>query len=562
MTHGQPAAAGVNPDAETLPPSPAGSYDVAVIGGALAGASTATLLLRENPRLRVVIIERAAAFARRVGESTVETSSYFLGRTLGLTQYLNEEHLNKQGLRFWFANERATQLDECSEIGGRYLTRIAGYQVDRSTLDEEVLRRAVAAGAELRRPSQLTRAELIPSGYQRLTIRGEAGGEEQLLARWVVDASGVAALLARQQGWWRPNTAHPTASIWARWSNVKDWDGLELARKFPAWAAACYGTRGTATNHLLGDGWWSWWIPLKGGDVSIGLVYDQRLVSLPRGGSLGERLREFLVARHPVARELLEHAEIAPGDVHYRKNLPYFTTTYAGDGFALVGDAAGFIDPLYSPGIEWIASTAVAVSKLIAAERRGEPDLAARLRGHNADFERGYHRWFDALYRDKYEYIGEFDLMRLAFLLDFGLYIFFVVSHIFRKGTDVFARSSFADPRAVLVYWYMRGYNRRFARIARRRREQGRLGRQNDRRRYVLRGFTFGLTSTGPLLGAMLGWLRLELTEGWRSWWRRSVAETVPLPATERLPERRTAADEATGRAPATEPEPELASIS
>ena len=510
-------------------PASADSWDVAVIGGALAGAATATLLLRENPALRVVIIERAAAFARRVGESTVEASSYFLGRTLGLTQYLNESHLNKQGLRFWFANERTTQLDECSEIGGRYLTRIAGYQVDRSTLDEEVLRRAQALGAQLRRPAQILRVELVSGGSQQLTIRTAAGSQERLQARWVVDASGVAALLARQEGWWRPNTAHPTASIWARWRNVKDWDGLELSRKFPDWAAACYGTRGTATNHLMGDGWWSWWIPLKGGDVSIGLVYDQRLVSLPAAGSLGERLREFLVERHPVARELLEHAEIEAGDVHYRKNLPYYTTTFAGNGFALVGDAAGFIDPFYSPGIEWIAGTAVAVSKLIAAERSGARDLAARLAGHNADFDRGYHRWFEALYRDKYEYIGEFDLMRLAFLLDFGLYIFFVVGKLFRGGSDVFVRSSFADPRALPVYWYMRAYNRRFARIARRRREQRRLGRRNGRRRYVLRGFTFSMASAGPLLGAMAGWVRLELAEGWRSWWRRSVAQTAPM---------------------------------
>jgi flavin-dependent dehydrogenase len=532
----------------TAEPSSAASYDVAIIGGALAGASTATLLLRENPRLRVMIIERAAAFQRRVGESTVEASSYFLGRTLGLTQYLNESHLNKQGLRFWFANERTTQLDECSEIGGRYLTRIAGYQVDRATLDAEVLRRAQAVGAELRRPAQLTRVDLVPGGWQRLTVRDAGGVEERIQARWVVDASGVAAVLARQEGWWRPNLGHPTASIWARWHGVKDWDGLELAQKFPDWAAACHGTRATATNHLMGDGWWSWWIPLKGGDMSIGLVYDQRLVTLPRGGSLGERLRHFLVERHPVARELLEHAEVEPGDVQYRKNLPYYTTTYAGDGFALVGDAAGFIDPLYSPGIEWIASTAMAAAKLLAGERSGAPDLAARLSAHNADFARGYHRWFAALYRDKYEYIGEFDLMRLAFLLDFGFYIFFVVRHIFKKGADGFARSSFADPRALLVYWFMRAYNRRFAQIARLRRSQRRLGRCNDRRRYHLQGYTFSVWTADPMLGAMLGLAWLELTEGWRSWWRRSVAETA-LAAEPRLP------------AKVAAPEPALASV-
>src|SRR5258708_32374237 len=95
------------------------SYDVAIIGGALAGAATATLLLREQPKLRVLIIERSTKFGRRVGEATVEISGYFLSRMLGLTQHLNESHLVKQGMRFWFAGEKTASLADCSEIGGR-----------------------------------------------------------------------------------------------------------------------------------------------------------------------------------------------------------------------------------------------------------------------------------------------------------------------------------------------------------------------------------------------------------------------------------------------------------
>src|SRR5207247_1050293 len=118
---------------------------------------------------------------------------------------------------------------------------------------------------------------------------------EQLQARWVVDASGIAALLSRQEGWWRPNRAHPTTAVWARWTGVKDWDGLELAEKFPDWAMACHGIRATATNHFTGDGWWAWCIPLKGGDVSVGVVFNQRRVQWPEGGPLGERLKNFLM---------------------------------------------------------------------------------------------------------------------------------------------------------------------------------------------------------------------------------------------------------------------------
>jgi len=94
-------------------------YDVAIIGGALSGAAMAILLLRDQPRLRILIVEKSTTFGRRVGEATVEVSAYFLGRILGLTQHLNEAHLVKQGMRFWFFDEESTALDQCSEIGGR-----------------------------------------------------------------------------------------------------------------------------------------------------------------------------------------------------------------------------------------------------------------------------------------------------------------------------------------------------------------------------------------------------------------------------------------------------------
>src|SRR5580692_9344917 len=93
------------------------AYDVVIVGGALSGASTAILLLRERPQLRILIVEKSAAFTRKVGEATVEISTYFLTHSLGLMQYLNETQLNKQGLRFWFANEETQNLGECSEVG-------------------------------------------------------------------------------------------------------------------------------------------------------------------------------------------------------------------------------------------------------------------------------------------------------------------------------------------------------------------------------------------------------------------------------------------------------------
>src|SRR5438105_1649589 len=364
------------------------------------------LLLRQQPKLRVLIVEKSAAFTRRVGEATVEVSGYFLTRVLGLTQHLNEAHLVKQGMRFWFFNERTKSLADCSEIGGRYLSRVPAFQVDRAVLDEEVLRRACALGAELWRPASVGKVHLSAGERQTIEVRRQERSES-VQARWVVDASGVAALLARQEGWRQPNTAHPITAVWARWTGVKDLDGLELAEKFPHWAMACHGIRATATNHFTGDGWWAWCIPLKGGDVSVGVVFDQRLVQWPAEGALGQRLKDFLCG-HPVANELLADAQWQEGDMHWRKNLPYVSSTFAGDGFALVGDAAAFLDPFYSPGMDWIAFTVVSSVELILAQQRGQ-GFKARVAEHNRAFQRSYDRWFQAIYQDKYEYMGDYE---------------------------------------------------------------------------------------------------------------------------------------------------------
>ena len=453
-------------------------YDVLVIGGSLSGAATATLLLREQPGLRVLIVEKSAQFSRRVGEATVEVSAYFMGRVLGLTQYLNEHHLVKQGLRFWFANDEVTNLGEASELGGRYQVRLPSYQLDRATFDEEVLRRAAVAGAEVLRPATITDVALSPGGQQAVTLKA-GGGTRTVRSRWVVDASGVAALLARKNGWFIPNDEHPTAAAWARWSGVKDWDSLELSAKYPEWADAVYGIRGTATNHVVGDGWWSWWIPLRGGDVSIGVVFDQRLVDWPHEGRVGDRLKEFLL-RHPVGREMLGEAKFDPEDVHWRKNLSYSSSRMAGDGFVLVGDAAAFLDPIYSPGMDWIAFTSTAAVDLICRERQGEA-ITDQVDRHNRTYVESCKSWFEAVYRGKYEYLGEFDLMSIALTLDLGLYYLGIASQPYKFGPKALLVPPFSEPVSRPFFQLIRSYNRRFAEIARRRRRLGLLGEEESR---------------------------------------------------------------------------------
>ena len=151
---GESAPAKASSTDDAAPPGSAIDYDTVIIGGALSGAATAIAPAGGTPGCGVLIIEKSERFTRRVGEATVEVSAYFLGRVLGMTQYLNEAHLVKQGLRFWFTNEEVESLAEASELGAATRSGCPLIRLDRATFDEEVLRRACALGRDAAAPGQ------------------------------------------------------------------------------------------------------------------------------------------------------------------------------------------------------------------------------------------------------------------------------------------------------------------------------------------------------------------------------------------------------------------------
>lgn len=490
-------------------------WDVIVVGAGVAGAATAYRLLKAQPALRVLILDRSTTSHKKIGESTVEVSSYFLGRTLNLTDYLIQHHVTKQGLRFWFSNDQCETLDDCSEVGPTYHVNLPAYQVDRAELDEEILRRAESMGARSIRPARVRRIELNAGGQQVVALKTEQG-EVSHSARWVVDASGPACVLARQEGWVEANERHPTSSIWLRYRNVLSFDDADLRERFPRYSQRCHGSRQTATNHITGDGWWSWWILLKSGEVSVGVVYDERIVQFPAELNSMEAKMRYLLDRSPLAREILKEATLVPNSAVYRGKLPYLSSSLAGDGYVVVGDAAGFLDPFYSPGMDWIAFTTGAAVDLITRDQ-GIVKAAARM---NEVYRRSYDRWFQALYENKYYYVGDFDLMRMAMIFDLGGYYYGVVRPIYKKGSSEFLKPIFGEISTTIPFLIIRCYHRRLVKMAASRRSRGVYGQNNKGAAHRLLSYTLDWRLPLRLLWNLRIWLWLELKEGWRTWLR------------------------------------------
>ena len=462
------------------------NYDVVVIGGAFAGASLGLLMRRWVPGSRVLIVERQPAFSRKVGEATVELSAIFLHKVLGMYDVLSRDHLPKHGLRFWYSDGPERRLHEMAEVGPDELPLLPAFQLDRAQLDETLLGTAEAEGCEVARPEKVTAFE---PGWPLSTVRIQGHAERTVTARWVIDASGRRAFIAKQMGVHERVDAHPTAAMWARWTGVADLDGPGLCGSHRAARLPPIKTsRRLATNHFCGYGYWCWAIPLASGETSIGVVYNRELYTPPGEGTPRDRY-ERMVKTHPGLRELLADAALVDGDFLSYDHLPYRATRYADRGWALVGDAASFLDPYYSPGLDHVATSVYATARILEDDLSGKLDesvLQARIEEHNRQFALSYDRWLEALYLGKYELMGDAELAGGAAFIDTAMYYLGVVGFADRE-IDALATPVFARPTADVAFKVMTTIKERMLRLARERRASNTYGRRNTNWRMLIK---------------------------------------------------------------------------
>lgn len=513
----------VNP----TPPIISSEHDVIIIGGGFSGAASGLLLKRAVPSLRVLIVERTREFSRKVGESTSEVGACFLTRVLNLGAHLSGRHYQKHGLRMWFYKTPQDRVEDCTEIGPKFQSRLPTFQLDRSILDQHVLEEAVRAGCELLRPATLRGIQLAEAeNAHTVRVTTAPGTEVAYSCRWLIDASGKAAVLAKQLGLHRPlGDEHPTSSLWCRFRHVNDLDSTKSRMRHPNLMKRVKGLRATATNHLTGHGWWCWLIPLADGDYSAGIVWDRSIFTLPPGPSLTQRLKEHLMT-HPIGRLMFSEAEPVEGDTFYYKGLPYHTEQMVGHRWAMVGDAAGFIDPLYSQGLDYCGHTVSAVTDLIRREHQGE-DVSATVEYLKGAYKRSYRLWFESLYKGKYEYLGDAELMRIAFIMDLGTYFVGPVRLVYDDPDYEWTRLPYDGPAGTFFAKFMSLYNRRLNKLAKIRLAKGTYGAWNNGMDFTLKeSFSPNFSALRFLRWGIRLWLMAEL----RTFLGRAPAQVAALP--------------------------------
>lgn len=303
--------------------------DVIVVGGGPGGAACAAALARGGRR--VLLLERAFFPRDHVGESLSPAACEAV-RTLGLGEELQAARFApKAGATFAWGGSPWPWTVAYPAVVGQPST----YHVRRAEFDAIVLRAAAAAGAEVRmgwQAEEVMRSSGSPVGVLATAPDGRA---ERLLAPWVVDASGAPGVLGGELGQIPGPPELDRVAIWGYWRR-KD----ETAKR-PSANSLLVGRGGTCF----------WYYPLddQASLASVGVV-------VPSGIRLGlaEPLETFYRTAVDSCQELSHLASdgFLDGPVREGSARAYASPRMAGQGWFLVGDAACFVDPLLTPGVQ------------------------------------------------------------------------------------------------------------------------------------------------------------------------------------------------------------------
>ena len=417
-------------------------YDVAILGGGLAGLTLARQLVMERPNLRVAVIEKrqfpVPETTHKVGESSVEIGAHYFSEELGLKKHITEHQLPKFGLRFFFKEPYQT-FAEGTEVGGSSFFTAPSYQLDRGRFENHIAAENTKMGIEILSGARVREVVLDSSENGTKATRHEVllsrdGTEFRIGARWIVDASGRASVIKRMLNL-EEDLGHDINAVWFRIdANVQVDDFCDcqqwrsLTGKVPR--------RWLSTNHLMGEGYWVWLIPLATGSTSIGIVADPRIHSLREMNSL-EKAFHWLETHEPeCAAAIMPNRDKVQDFLAMKKLSRGSRQVYSVDRWALVGEAAAFLDPFYSPGSDFIAIGNTMVTKLI------DEDLSGRSITHlTPTLQSIFLTLFQnnlLTYRDQYPLFGNPRIMALKFVWDYAVYWGFPALLYFnRKLTDV-----------------------------------------------------------------------------------------------------------------------------
>jgi len=392
------------------------NFDVIVLGGGPAGSSVAGILAREGRK--VIVFEKEIFPRHHIGESLM-TDTYWTFRRLGILEKLKESpFVRKYSVQF--ANAAGKESRPFYFFEAVHHESAVTWQITRAQFDELLINHAAEQGAVVHQGVLVKQVLFEGDQAVGVEVQMQDGTREKFFAKVVVDATGQAAMLSNKFRWRMRDPKLKKAVLYSYFKGAHREPDLN----------------GGATLVLRtepGSGGWFWYIPLENDITSVGIVADPEYLVKGRGQDLAKIFQEEIDKCEPVRKRVAEGERV--DKIYSILDYSYRSKHNAGNGFIIIGDAYGFLDPIYSSGVLLALKMAELAADAIHDAFNHDDFSAARLGQYQAKLDRGIEsmrKLVYAFYNDGFSFSGF-----LRKYPDERVHIInLLIGDVFREGVD------------------------------------------------------------------------------------------------------------------------------